>query len=239
MKIAKKVLAVVMAVAMIAALSAMAFAATEPKVVLKGGAIESDGYFPVTLALKDAIGAKAVKIDLVYDAAVLDFDSDTDDGTDAAALKNTKNNKDNVGATNGTVAGKIEYGYAFANSLLTAEEFAKDAQRGKEVKVNSEEFSFTVLGFMVKDSKAASTDVKYTADIDGKVIEGTVTLKLKEDQSSSKPADVVTTEKEEVKTTNPPTGNDDKKTGDNMALAAAAGVVALAGVAFIISKKRK
>lgn len=242
MKIAKKVLAVVMAVAMIAALSAMAFAADGTKVVLKAGEIDKDGYIPVTVALKDGIGSKAVKITLSYDADVLEYDSDTDEGTDAAALKNTKNNKDNIGATNGTVAGTIEYGYAFANSLLTSAEFAADAARGKTVDVNSEEFSFTVLYFKVKDTAASSTDIKIVADIDGAAIEGTSTLKLKDEPVETKPAEVATTEKataaEEEKTTNSPTG-DDKNTGDNMALAAAAGVVVLAGAAFIISKKRK
>lgn len=237
MKIAKKVLAVVMAVAMIAALSAMAFAADGAKVVLKVGEIDADGYIPVTIALKNGIGAKAVKIDLEYDKAVFEYDSDSDEGTDAAALKLTKNNKDNVGATNGNEAGKIQYGYAFANSLLTSEEFAKDAQRGKTVTVNSDEFTFTTLYFKVLGD-AASSEIKISADIDGVKISDTASIKLKDEPVETQPVEVATTAVEaDTKASNPPTG--DKTTGDNMALAAAAGVVVLAGAAFIISKKRK
>lgn len=235
MKIAKKVLAVVMAVAMIAALSAMAFAADGAQFVLKAGEI-ADGYMPITIVLKNGVGSKAIKVDLEYDKNVFAFDYD-ELAEDASALLNTKKNKDNVSAVNGEEAGKIQYGYAFATELLPAADFAKDAKPGKTVNVNSDEFAFTTLYFKVLDDKASASNIKISADIDGVKLTDSASIKLKDEPVETKPAEVATTVEATTKASNPPTG--DKTTGDNMALAAAAGVVVLAGAAFIISKKRK
>ena len=236
MKIAKKVLAVVMAVAMIAALSAMAFAADGAKIVLKAGEV-ADGYMPITIALKNGLGAKSIKVDLEYDKAVFAFEYD-EDAEDASALLNTKTNAKNISAVNGEEAGKIQYGYAFAKELVSAADFAKDAKPGKTVEVNSDEFSFTTLYFKVLDDKASASDIKISADIDGVKTTDTASIKLKDEAPvETQPVEVATTVEADTKASNPPTG--DKTTGDNMALAAAAGVVVLAGAAFIISKKRK
>lgn len=237
MKIAKKVLAVVMAVAMIAALSAMAFAADNTKLVLKTGEVDKDGYLPVTIAVANGVGTKTVDVTLKYDAAVLTYSENTEDDTDAAMLKNCKSdsNKSNIAAVNGEKAGEIQYAYAFATTMLSAAEYAADAARGKTVTVNDKEFTFVTLYFKVADDKAANTKIEYTAKLDETTDTGSATAVLKEEVVTEAPAVVETTEK----VTNPPTGDGDKKTGDNMALAAAAGVVVLAGAAFIISKKRK
>ena len=73
MKLAKKVFATVMAVAMIFALSAIAFAAA-PTVNLVAGDVK-DGQVKVSVYFDDAIGLKSWDINVNYDATVLQFKS--------------------------------------------------------------------------------------------------------------------------------------------------------------------
>lgn len=261
MKLAKKVLAVVMALAMIGCLTAMAFAAGDPAYSIEVADV-SDGVVTVKLYANNMVGLKSGAIEFKYDNSVLEFDYD-DDGEDAAMASLTKKNSFtkelNPDLTvDGSAA--FKFGFYFKEALWTADEFAANAKKAGTVNINSDKFELGVLYFNVKNADA--TDTKFeivaadtTADgVDAK-LPANVTVVLKEapateateateatkateaTEATEKGTDAtVVTEEKPTDNANP---NGDVKTGDTMALAAAAGVVALAGAAFIISKKRK
>lgn len=246
MKIAKKVLAVVMAVAMIAALSAMAFAATPGISAELGTSKKGDAIVTADVLVKDAEGLKTFDGVLVYDPNVLAIKGNIKQGAIFGAYPEV------FGATDGAntpvidgkkEAGKVVFGIMFAQQIFSNAEYNKAIEDNELEGMPAIDTASVVMGtvtFEIKDASAASTVLKFTT-LDGEVLAET-TVKLKDEPVETKPAEVATTEKataaEEEKTTNSSTG-DDKNTGDNMALAAAAGVVVLAGAAFIISKKRK
>ena len=244
MKIAKKVLAVVMALAMIGALSVMAFADGGQYVLTQG---EEDGYVTVAISLKNGAGATSDKFTVKYDTAVLkiaDPENDYMDGKDVEDMGNVNGNQI-MGIPNFETEGEVVYGYVFSESLTQDNLKAK---KGKTVSIDPNDFEFLVLYFTVVNDKADTT-VTVTSDTFGA---GSVTIKgaVEEPKDDPTPVDPVkpeepkgddkTNEEPAEKPTDPANPNTgDKNTGDNMALAAAGAVVALAGVAFVISKKRK
>ncbi len=236
MKIAKKVLAVVMAVAMIAALSAMAFAETKATIALTVGEADADGNIPVTVSLKDAEGFKSGDATVTFDPTVLQFVPKTakmavETHSDFKALGDAGNSANLEANDTEAAAGKLIIGFYFKEDLSDLAGWGVDAD------VNN--FGVCVLKF-----KALKADAEASLAVEGKLEVGDEkNIEYKTTAVVSKAAPVTESTSVEVKTegestTNPGTG-DDKKTGDNMALAAAAGVVVLAGAAFIISKKRK
>ncbi len=247
MKIAKKVLALVMALAMVAGFACVSFAAQNPTITAK--ATETDGYVKVVLTAKDAVGMASFDIVLDYDASVLTFDF-AEEGVDAAKMSDTKKNSFSyeIGDTD-AANGKLLVGGYFKTNIKTAEETAADAKPGKDVTVDDKTFDLVTVYFAVADAEAYNADVKVSGgfgmgenkdDATAHTIKAfTKTVTLKEAPETTTKAPVVdketTTKKAPV--TNPDTG--DKPQGDNMALAAAFGVVALAGAAFVITKKRK
>ena len=235
MKIAKKVLAVVMAVAMIAALSAMAFAETKATVALTVGEADADGNIPVTVSLKDAEGFKSGDATITFDPTVLQFVPKTakmavEQSKDFKALGDAGNSANLEANDTEAAAGKLIVGFYFKEDLSDLAGWGVDAD------INN--FGVCILKF-----KALKADVEASIAVEGKLEVGDEkNIEYKTTAVVSKAAPVTESTPAEVKTegestTNPSTG--DKKTGDNMALAAAAGVVVLAGAAFIISKKRK
>ena len=256
MKIAKKVLALVMALAMIGALTVMAFAQGTYAITA-----EKDGETVIArVALKNGAGTLSDSFTVKYDPAVLkiaDPDMDVESGKDVVDLKNnvpetvnTLMGAPNIGGlSEGTQLplGEILYGYAFSQAL--SPEYIK-AARGKTTNIDVNDFEFLVIYFTVLNDKVDTTI--QVLDANGAVA-GTATIKgaaaaEEPSQAEEKPTEAekpeetkaneeATKVEEGTKASNPGTG--DKKTGDNMALAAAGAVVALAGVAFVISKKRK
>ncbi len=241
MKIAKKVLVVVMVIAMVAALSLCASAAGTYKIatVKDGDCIEAH------VALKGGAGTTSDKFVVKYDPAVLEIadpEIDVAKGKDVEDMANVANNSF-LGEANCETAGEVVYGYVFSNEL--SQGFLKPA-RGKTVNADPNDFEFIVIYFTVKNADAETTiqvlsedgAVYDTAKIgpekpadDPTPVEPEKPDEKPEEKPDEKPAE------EGTKPANPGTG--DKKTGDNMALAAAGAVIALAGVAFVISKKRK
>mgnify|MGYP002626875608 CR=1 FL=1 len=250
MKIAKKVLAIVMVVAMIGALSVMALAA-EGKYVLSYEP-QDDGTVAVTVTLKGMTGVTDDKFSITYDPAVLkiaDPDIDVADGKDKEDMANVANNS-LMGQANATEEGTFGYGYLFSEALSA--EFLK-AGRGKTVSIDPDNFDMIVIYFTVLNDKADTT-LTISSDVYGGssvTVKGTapaddptpVTPEKPDDgkkDEEKKDEDKKDEEKPAEDTSKPVNpSNGDKKTGDNMALAAAGAVVALAGVAFVISKKRK
>lgn len=238
MKIAKKVLAVVMAVAMIAALSAMAFAADSKATVALTAGEPEDGVVSVTVSLKDAEGFKSGDATLTFDPTVLEFvpaskKSDATPCKEFTALGSAGNNSMVQPNSKEAANGKLILG------ILVADQLSDLADWGVEGDVNN--FGVCVLKF-----KVLKADVEASIAVEGKMEVGddanvtfsnTYVIAKASAPVETQPVEVATTVEADTKASNPPTG--DKTTGDNMALAAAAGVVVLAGAAFIISKKRK
>ncbi len=233
MKIAKKVLAVVMAVAMIACLSAMAFAA-DGKVTLKASEV-ADGKFKVEVLAKDYADLQSANWVVKYDAAVLKCSA----AKYGAGLTTAILDGELMQQFNNTVDGEVQIGYAFTNNLGTADE--------------------TVLFYMdfeVEDTAAKkvtialSGDDTATIDVVLKAEEETTEAPTTAEPTTAEPTTAEPTTKApttEAPTTAEPTTKaptttnktDGKPTGDTGVLAIAAGVVALAGAAFVVSKKRK
>ncbi|MBQ2759053.1 MAG: LPXTG cell wall anchor domain-containing protein [Clostridia bacterium] len=280
MKIAKKVLALVMALAMVACFACVSFAAQNPTIVAT--ATEEDGMIKVVLTAKDAVGMASFDVVLEYDAAVLTY-SFADNGADAVQMNDTKKNSFTyeVGDTE-NASGKLLVGGYFKTNLKSAADAAADAKPGKTVAIDDKTFDLVVVYFELVDAEAYKASVKVSGgfgmgenkdDAVAKTFNAfTKTVTLKEEPTTKAPetttkAPETTTEAPETTTkapvadketttkapvveketttkapststeANPNTG--DKPTGDNMALAAAFGVVALAGAAFVFTKKRK
>lgn len=241
MKIAKKVLALAMAVAMVACFAAMAFAA-ENKVVLKATEVV-DGKFNVEVTAVDFADLKAGNWDISYDPAVVscvkadnngkgDFANIANDPVLMAAASGQLQVAYNVireGDDNkGPETGLIKVGFAFQENLGRAEDTVL----------------FT-LNFKVVDEEAANVELKLAGDA-----EGTLVVALKAEEETTAAPVETTTEEVPVETTTeeaPSTPEETTNkgvvagpnTGDTGLLAIAAGVVAVAGAAFVVSKKRK
>ena len=223
MKIAKKVLAVVMSVAVIACFAAMSFAA-EDKVTLKASEIV-DGKLTVEAVATNYADLKAADWVVTYDAAALkctaaaagtgDF---TKIATDPVLMAQASSLL--ITAFNTDEAGVVKAGYAFTNELGT----------------NDAAVIFT-LTFEVLDADAKNVEIALTGADEAKVV-------INEEAPST---EAPSTEAPEAPSTEAPTapsteaGKDDggANTGDTGALAIAAGVVALAGAAFVVSKKKR
>lgn len=227
MKIAKKVLAVAMAVAMIACFAAMAFAA-EDKVVLKAGEIV-DGKFKVTLVANDYADLGDANWVVNYDAATLKctaVGNGTNDlaqiATDTVALAVMGSKL--ITAYNNEVDGEVKIGFAFEGTL---------GADGEVV--------LCTFDFEVEDAEAANVEIKLTGANENTL---NVVLKEVEEPTTEEPTTEEPTTEEAPSTpveleTKPGATDGDNKTGDTGVLAIAAGVVALAGAAFVVSKKRK
>ncbi len=248
MKIAKKVLAVVMAIAMIGCLTAMAFADPVGDFYITLAKDPDDETTVIaTLYAKNATGFKAGKVLLNYDASVLEYGW-AELGADAAEVNaNCIANKNGyTGLDNGEAAGLVDYSFYFTETLGTLADFQNQAKKKTYAfQLDPNNFECAQFFFTVINEDAVEAKIELKGEGDVKNATG-ATLVLKEVKPEEKPTEKPTekaTEKpsEAPETTtaagNPNTG--DVKTGDTMALAAAAGVVALAGAAFIISKKRK
>ena len=255
MKIAKKVLALVMALAMVACFACVSFAAQNPTIT--ASATEEDGMIKVVLTAKDAVGMASFDVVLEYDAAVLTY-SFADNGADSVQMNDTKKNSFTyeIGDTE-AAAGKVNVGGYFKTNLKTAEEAAADAKPGKTVAIDDETFDLVVVYFELADADAYKASVKVSGgfgmgenkdDAVAKTFTAfTKTVQLREEPTTKAPETTTKAPVVEKETTtkapststeaNPNTG--DKPQGDNMALAAAFGVVALAGAAFVFTKKRK
>lgn len=247
MKIAKKVLAVVMAIAMIGCLTAMAFAADGAKIVFNVNEPDAKGIVYVDVNFVNCEGLKS------FDLVVSDFAfTAVKDGDDIAAAGQADNA---LTYDKNPAEGKIS-GY-FKNVLYTTAEWADAADANLADATVSDGANFKAFKIAFKTGDVAEAIAKISGTV---AFEGKDNLEIKDEQivlKAAAPATEATeatqateateaTEKgtdatvvTEEKPTDNANPNDDVKTGDTMALAAAAGVVALAGAAFIISKKRK
>ena len=238
MKIAKRVLAVVMAIAMIAGLSAMAFAA-DASYSLSADAVK-DGAATVTVSVAGPAEFTDFDLTIKYDPAQLEYK-----GSTPAAGASAENAAGNTYASLANdQGGTISYsGYflkeANASSGLTLDNFSFALKDGvKEATVSIEGGSSVTIkapAEQPKDDDSNKTPAEQPKDTD-----------KKDDTKKEDPSKSVIPDKggknckpapKPCKDKAPKKGN--KNTGDNMALAAAGAVVVLAGAAFVISKKKR
>lgn len=249
MKIAKKVLAVVMAVAMIACLSAMAFAAPENAKVALTVSDVVDGKFTAVLSLQNCVDFTAGDIVIGYDNTALEFvpfnakldSQQAETLDDAKAFTNAGNTFSGMGNAK-EVPGQIKFGFNFVESL--------DAEAWG-VAVDMADVKLFRITFKVLDTtKDTELTVTGTADfVEGEQLvvndKIAVATKVVEVPSETTTAEETTTEAAETTTQCSPADETTTnkvvgpETGDTGVLAIAAGVVALAGAAFVVSKKRK
>ncbi len=260
MKIAKKVLALVMALAMVFALSAMAFASGATYVLTS--ADNGNGVYTVTLSAKNAEGLETVDGIISYDADVLEIKGAVSTGEFSTAYSEIGESV--MPAYNTNEAGKIDVGIAVANKILPDTEYKKLAEENDvTTNITTANLALCTVKFTVKDSTATSAKVTYKDNETGATVETTVKFNASSSDKGVTPptaadkADVATetatktaskaaANNDSAAATNSVTpgssgtsSNGNKSTGDNMALAIAAGVVVLAGAAFIFTKKRK
>ncbi len=266
MKIAKKVLALVMAIAVIGCSAAMAFAAPEnAKAALTVGEVV-DGKFDVVLSLQNCLDFTAGDLVVGFDTDALEFvpfkekpDSmQCETLADAKEFTNAGNTFSGMGNAK-EVAGQVKFAFNFVESL--------DAETwGVEVDMaNVKLFKMTFK--VLDDSKGADLTLKGALKfvdgsevaVDEKVVavkapEATTAEPTTAEPTTAEPTTAEPTTAEpttaEPTTEEAPSTPDEETTakgetdkgpaaGDTGVLAIAAGVVALAGAAFVVSKKRK
>jgi len=192
MKLAKKVLAAVMAIAMIAGLSAMAFAAA-PTVSFEFGEVK-DGQVKMNVYFDNSVGLKSWDIAINYDADVLTFKS-MSKGADAKQIENTMDNSF-TDEKNTSEAGKILYSGYFKENLWDSKTFADNAADAEEapVNVNDTHFHAATVTFIVASTDKASVDVSAQVTTAGGdngtagLTAGSAKLVLKEEPATEKPA---------------------------------------------------
>lgn len=240
MKIAKKMLACVMALALLGCFAVTAFAAT-PSVVAVPGKVD-DGTVAVTIIAKNAVGLTSADVVLKYDPAVFEY-SYAENAADADQIAGTKNNTFTADY-NGEVSGEVTIGFYFKTSLTTTAEAVAQAKKGAVINYDENAFKAIVVYLDVIDAKAASSELALTGNFktltaDANAVNAKATATLKEVPTTVAPTEAPTAAPTTVPTSDIPDTGDEPKTGDNAALAVAAGVVLLAGAAFVITKKRK
>ncbi len=245
MKIAKKVLAVIMAVAMIAALSAIAFAADGASLVLETAGLEDD-TIAVTIVAKNGAGLETIDVNIKYDNTALTVKKAVTYGEFKDAYEKQFGETVLAAANTAIAADAVKVNVGFQEHLYSNDEYAalvKDYEVENAIAVDAAKVEIATVKFAVKEgTKAENVTFELIDNATGEKI-NTLTVTLVAPTDPVAPTKEETTTKkvepttEKVTEKNANTG--DQKTGDNMALAAAAGVVVLAGAAFIISKKRK
>ncbi len=284
MKIAKKLLAAVVAVMLVLSLSVCAFAAQSAET--GDIAIESDwtvgvkggkNYIIVKVYFTDAVDLKSWDLKLNYDADMFNFMS-KGAGADAKAVQSYCESTANsfTDESNPNSDGEIKVGGYFKEVLWTAEQFLENSNFEGDCIVNDEKFEASIFYLEVEDMDAFEKNGT-TITISGgmtfaaaKEVSDSITKEGEATEPSTEPTEPSTepsTEPTEAPATRPVEDDDDDcrpgkpghdnckpgkpackpgkpnhnhpNTGDSAALAAAAGVVLLAGAAFVVSKKRK
>jgi len=226
MKLAKKMLACVIALALIGCFASVAFAADANLTVkVTAGEAKVGQDVEVKIALEKAVGVCAGDLGLKFDPTVLEFKSSATAQQAMLAELTVVHGKATDGNDEVTV------------SFTHVESIAADKGDSLEIVV----FTFKVL--KAGDAKLALT-INSFAEVDAEFPEG----KDIKDAVKKSVVELTATDGGGNNTTAPSTTGDGttttKKpdidvTGGEAGLAVAAGLVVLAGAAFVVSKKRK
>lgn len=245
MKLAKKVLALAVALALVCCCGIMAFAADAATVSLTSK-VDGDNVV-VTASFVNAAGLKSFDFTVKYDATKLTYVK-TKAAADAKAVADTSSPMTET--PNDKTAGEVRVGGYFQESL-DSQYFADAASP-----VDAANFSCVDITFTKVAGATGSTDVTVvinTASGATLTAGSATTVALTVAETTTAAAAETTTaadngeaskttanaKDESAKGTDTTKKSANPATGDDFALAAAAGVMALAGVAFVISKKRK
>ncbi len=245
MKIAKRVLAIAMAVAMIACCALMASAAIKPdaakfELVLDGT--------DVKLYAKDCIGLASADVVLTFDPAVV-TKVNVRSGADSKNV-NSDNFENNsfTAENNMSDLTKAAYSFYFKEYLWTSEKFAAE-DMSEEANINAENFHIVTFRLTLAEGKTAEDvtvgiTVNASFTDDSKVVEKVTGLtatgiEKKAEETTAAPEETTAEAPSTPAETTKPGVVEGPNTGDTGVLAIAAGVVALAGAAFVVSKKRK
>ncbi len=156
MKIAKKLLAAVVAVMLVLSLSVCAFAtqsADTGRVEIESDwVIDELGTIAVYVYFIDATELQSWDLKLNYDAAMFDYDAKSD-GKDAKNIKLYCNPDKNTYTddSNPNVDGEVKVGGYFKEVLWDADTFAANANRGETLTVNSDRFNASIFYLKVVD----------------------------------------------------------------------------------------
>ena len=296
MKLAKKVLAIVMALGLIACMSAMAFAADAGSYSVNYAKSEDGKTLTATVYAHDYVGLTSGSIDVTYSGGAAFNRAST--GKAANAVNNTEDNSFTF-LPNNTGNGLVKSGFYFKENMWDADTFAGNGIDGEAVDVNVADFDIATFTFdldgsayeikvdiaskSVDGDNSEFTDTKTGPDAEQKpvpdkpeiptkpvkndddkkndfgkkdnfgkkfdfgkkndVCKADPKVDCKADPKADCKAKVPCAPKTECapKTTcKAPVKTDcGKNTGDNGVLAVTAGVIALAAVAFVVTKKRK
>ncbi len=252
MKLAKKILACVIALALTACLGVVAFADDVPSVLLSGEYDDSARTLTVTMSFDKATGHKAATLFVNINTDEVQYVSSegakiTDENNNAVAEGLAKNTED-----------------LLSGATITSKEFTTDtvavATYTLKVKDGVEKVTLTVNNDSIidEDITVANAGKSYTFDTKPDEKPGddsttttkpageTTTSQPPVDESTTEPpiVDPATTTEKETTTTSTTTEKESTtkpgiitKTGD-ASIAVIAGVSALAAVAFVVTKKK-
>ena len=256
MKLTKKMLAVVMALGMIVCMAAFAFAAngtysldvTRP----------NDNTVVATLNARNMIGLSSGKAVVTYEGLVLDHVSN---GIQAKAVNDAAGNAYDA-TVNAKETGKIQYGFTFLESLWTADQFAAASPDDQVLKIDTEMFDLASFTFKIDEKaekyKIAIVVESKNGDEDNEKFEYVWEDEKKQPETTTcNPCDpgcepttrcccpagtcpeTTTCSCGTCNCQHTPKTDGGQDTGDNGILAVMAGVMALAGAAVVVTRKRK
>ena len=260
MKLAKKVLAVVMALGLIACMSAMAFATDAGSYGVYYAKSEDGKTLTATVYAYNYVGLTSGTIDLTYSGGAK-FDHATM-GAEAKAVNDTADNGFYADINN-TGAGEVIYGFYFKEMMWDANTFAENGVDCEKLYIDVAAFDIVTFTFKL-DGSAYEINVVITSksfdgdnskfvdtntgaadtahDVVPVVSEMPVVTPAADDKKcDDKKADDKAPACDDAAKTPAKTVKTDggKNTGDNGVIAVMAGVIALAGAAFVVTKKRK
>ena len=245
MKMAKKMFAIVMVLAMVAAFSAIAFAAS-PAVSFSVGDY-ANGKATVSAKFVDAVGLTSGSLAFAYpDGKVTKIVKKG--GADANAIGDIDNA---FSAEFNSSANPAEFGFYFKNALWSSTEWKEAAEEiDSDASINGESFEFAQFVFTAEEGTKITVTGELKIGETVVAVNDSFTIGKAQEPASQEPAsqkpsgkttpsDATPGKTTPDKTTPDKKTDGGKKTGDNGVLAVMAGVIALAGAAFVVTKKRK
>lgn len=212
MKLAKKVLACVIAVALISTLAISAFAAAPAFSVNAPKSVQVGDNVTVTVAITDAKGLMNIGAGLTYDT----------DKLEVVSVTGGKNDDGNFTAGS-PATGEVTFGIALAESATV------------------DTLNAVTIVFTAKETGNATISIAQPDDIDGIDAPAAVDVNVNITERTTAAPGGSQTPGSSNNASDPSTtkaANDTPKTGD-AGIAVAAGLVVLAGAAFVASKKTK
>lgn len=229
MKLAKKMLACLVVLTLIGSLALTAFAA-DAALGLSVGEVDENNEVKVSILLKNAAGVNSADL-------VLEFDTEVFSYVKAASGADAKE----IGAMVATGNPSEEPNTATASFILMEEILTAAEYAAEEQDVNVDNFEVAVVTLKVVDGatatdsaltlKANSLQVNEAAVTVGDVTSDVALVEETTEEATDAPTETTTEEAETIA----PTG----LTSGEVAISAAAGVIAVAGAAFVVTKKKK